>query len=92
MSDALRAAPFAICRGHHQKNLRFVNSATGGNFHFFCDQSFFPFPEVHRPLASGNKGIADVSELRCFLVADGVCTAWVKKLRPRQDKEKTSSF
>jgi MvaI/BcnI restriction endonuclease family len=37
-------------------------------------------------------GISDLPELRLLLAAEGVRTAWVKKLSPRQDNEKNQIY
>ena len=37
-------------------------------------------------------GITDLSELRRLLAAEGVRTAWVKKISPRQDNEKNQIY
>lgn len=37
-------------------------------------------------------GIADLSELRRLLASEGVRTAWVKKLSPKQDNEKNQIY
>lgn len=37
-------------------------------------------------------GITDLSELKGLLAVEGVRTAWVKKLSPRQDNEKNQIY